>query len=253
MSEVTTAGTKKGSVFEDILEVLWAPATVFDRARGNGIGMYLLVLSGVLVAVLFATKGLIQPYIDANFDLTMQQAAAKGQAMPPEAIRLFGEQLTPVVSPWLLKSQSLQKVEDLSRFALIEAGDAHRSRYLEYLSWQRWLDTHLGGGKKAARFAPKRWLYFNYAQQIAQAALSGQGVALARLPLVAEHLASGDLVEPLPHTRIDSPLAYWLLVSPRSAQRPEIKAFCEWLLGQATQTRSAVGDEPDPETLVNAE
>ena len=24
-------------------------------------------------------------------------------AMPPQAIRLFGEQLTPVVSPWLLK------------------------------------------------------------------------------------------------------------------------------------------------------
>ena len=86
MSEVTTASSKKGSVFEDILEVLWAPATVFDRARGNGIGMYLLVLSGILVAVLFATKGLIQPYIDANFDLTMQQAAAKGQAMPPEAV-----------------------------------------------------------------------------------------------------------------------------------------------------------------------
>ncbi len=189
--------------------------------------------------------------LTADVDVALRYAPP--QAMPPEAIRLFGEQLTPVVSPWLLKSQSLQKVEDLSRFALIEAGDAHRSRYLEYLSWQRWLDAHLGGGKKAARFAPKRWLYFNYAQQIAQAALSGQGVALARLPLVAEHLASGDLVEPLPHTRIDSPLAYWLLVSPRSAQRPEIKAFCEWLLGQATQTRTAVGDEPDPETLVNAD
>lgn len=185
--------------------------------------------------------------LTADVDLALRYAVP--QAMPRDAIRLFGEQLTPVVSPWLLKGQSLRKVEDLAHFALIEAGDAHRSRHLEWLSWQRWLDHHLGGGKTAARFAPKRWLYFNYAQQIVQAALSGQGVALARLPLVAENLASGDLVEPLPHTRIDSPLAYWLLVAPRSAQRPEIKAFCDWLLDQAARTRATVGDQADPETL----
>ena len=64
-----------------------------------------------------------------------------------------------------------------------------------------------------------------------QAALTGQGVVLARLPLVAESLANGDLVEPLPHQRMDSPMAYWLIAGPRSAQRPEIKAFCEWLHG----------------------
>ena len=64
-----------------------------------------------------------------------------------------------------------------------------------------------------------------------QAALTGQGVVLARLPMVAESLANGDLVEPLPHQRMDSPMAYWLIVGPRSAQRPEIKAFCDWLHG----------------------
>eukprot|EP01036_Dinobryon_divergens_P041689 gene41689-55288_t len=58
--------------------------------------------------------------------------------------------------------------------------------------------------RSASRF--KRWLYFNDAYQIAQAALTGQGIALARMPLVADSLASGDLVEPLPGMRIDSPL-----------------------------------------------
>ena len=84
-------------------------------------------------------------------------------------------------------------------------------------------------------------------------ALTGQGVALARLPLVAEHLANGDLVEPLPQTRLDSPLAYWLMVAPRSAQRPEVKAFCDWIRRQAEITRHAIGDVPDPETLVDAD
>jgi hypothetical protein len=44
-------------------------------------------------------------------------------------------------------------------------------------------------------------------------------------------------------------LAYWLIVGPRSAERPEIKAFCKWLETQAALTRAAIGDGPDPDTL----
>jgi DNA-binding transcriptional LysR family regulator len=49
--------------------------------------------------------------------------------------------------------------------------------------------------------------------------------------------------------RMDSPLVYWLVVAPRSVQRPEVKAFCDWLLAQAEQTRQAIGDVPDPDTV----
>ena len=75
-----------------------------------------------------------------------------------------------------------------------------------------------------------------------QAARTGQGIALARVPLVADSMASGDLVEVLPGMRSDSPLVYWMMVGPRSADRPEIKAFCEWLKAQAELTRIATGD-----------
>jgi len=194
----------------------------------------------------------------ADVDLALRYVVP--QAAPPGAIRLFGEQLTPVASPWLLKEHHLARVEDLAKMTLIEAGDAHRTRHLEWLTWQRWLDQFgsaappgkTARGAKAAvahKLTPQRWLYFNYAHQIVQAALTGQGVALARLPLVAESLASGALVEPLPHTRMDSPLAYWLLVSPRSTLRPEVKAFCDWLQQQAAATREAIGDVPDPDTV----
>ncbi|NMM14139.1 MAG: LysR family transcriptional regulator [Rhodoferax sp.] len=157
---------------------------------------------------------------------------------PAGAIRLFGEQLTPVASPWLLKSgHALQQGQDLAHFALIEASDAHRTQHMEWLSWRRWLEAH-----HFEKLEPKRWLYFNYAHQIAQAALTGQGVALTRMPLVADSLASGDLVEILPGMRLESPLAYWLIVGPRSAMRPEIKAFCDWLTAQAALTRRAIGE-----------
>ncbi|MES2979289.1 MAG: LysR substrate-binding domain-containing protein [Pseudomonadota bacterium] len=165
-------------------------------------------------------------------------------SMPAHAIRLFGEQLTPVASPWLLKSgPRLKKPEDLAQFALIEAGDAHPS-HLDWLSWRRWFEQ-----QGLPRLEGKRWLYFNYAYQMVQAALTGQGLVLARLPLIAESLASGDLVEPLPHLRMDSPMAYWLITGPRIAGRAEVKAFCDWLHLQGELTRVAIGDVADPDTL----
>ena len=165
--------------------------------------------------------------------------------VPGHAHHLFGEQLTPVASPWLIKSGTrITQPLDLAQHALVEASDAHRTNHMEWLTWQRWFEA-----QGLRNFAPKRWLYFNYAHQIAQAALTGQGIALARMPLVADSLASGDLVEPLPDLRIDSPLAYWLIVGPRNAARPEVTAFCEWLKAQALLTREAIGDVPDAETV----
>ena len=172
----------------------------------------------------------------ADVDIALRYAPAG--TVPPSAVRLFGEELTPVASPWLLKSgHPIKKIADLAHFALIEASDGHRNQSLEFLAWRRWLDAH-----QLKTLEPKRWLYFNYAHQIAQAALTGQGIALARVPLVADSLASGALVEVLPGMRAASPLVYWMLVGPRSAVRPEIRAFCEWLLAQAALTSIAIGE-----------
>ena len=70
---------------------------------------------------------------------------------------------------------------------------------------------------------PARWLLLNFTYQQVQAALSGQGVALARLPLVAETLERGELVEPFgPSYRLISPFAYWMIEGQRGAAvRPE--------------------------------
>jgi DNA-binding transcriptional LysR family regulator len=180
----------------------------------------------------------------ADVDLALRYGPMA--TMPAKAIRLFGEQLTPVASPWLLKSATpVKKPADLAQFALIEAGDAHRT-HLEWLTWRRWFDE-----QQLTRLQPKRWLYFNYAYQMVQAALTGQGVVLARLPMVAESLANGDLIEPLPRLRMDSPMAYWLIVGPRSGGRPEIKAFCDWLMVQSKATRQTIGEVPDPDTVDN--
>ncbi|WP_313084629.1 LysR substrate-binding domain-containing protein [Pulveribacter sp.] len=179
----------------------------------------------------------IQDLETADVDLALR-SSIPGHA-GPGAQRLFGEQLAVVGSPWLLGSMPpIATPQDVARFTLIEAGDAHRMPYFEWITWRRWFSLH-----GLERLQPKRWLYFNYAQQIVQAALAGQGLALARMPLIAEILARGDLVEVLPGHRLDSPLVYWLVPGPRGAQRPEVQAFCAWLLLQAEATRRAMGEQ----------
>jgi DNA-binding transcriptional LysR family regulator len=175
----------------------------------------------------------------ASSDIDVALRYGPMHKMPPNAIRLFGEQLIPVASPWLLKSlPRLDTPADLKMCPLIEASDPHRS-HLDWLTWRHWLSSH-----GLPQLQPQRWLHFNYAHQMVQAALNGQGIVLARPPLIAESLASGDLIEVLPDARNDSPMAYWLLVNHNQAPSEQVKAFCDWVTTQANETLIAIGESP---------
>ena len=181
---------------------------------------------------------------DKPVDLSMSDidiAIRYGTAarMPAGATRLFGDQLIAVASPRLLEQEGgIQSAQDLTRFTLIEASDP-QSSHMDWLTWRHWFNAQGLHGVQ-----PVRWLHFNYAYQMVQAALSGQGVVLARPPLIAENLASGELVEVLPGQRNDSPMAYWLLVNNQQAPNEQAKAFCEWVLVQAKETQKMTGESP---------
>jgi DNA-binding transcriptional LysR family regulator len=159
--------------------------------------------------------------------------------MPTGATRLFGDQLIAVASPRLLEQEGgIQSAHDLTRFTLIEASDPQAS-HMDWLTWRHWFNAQGLHGVQ-----PVRWLHFNYAYQMVQAALNGQGVVLARPPLIAESLASGELVEVLPGERNDSPMAYWLLINNQQVPNEQAKAFCEWVLAQAKETQKMTGESP---------
>lgn len=86
MSDETATATSKGGLFEDLVEVLWAPAAVFERSRNRSAWGYIGVLTLVLVVLLVATRSLLQPYFDANYDLQIIKAAEQGQTVPAEAV-----------------------------------------------------------------------------------------------------------------------------------------------------------------------
>ncbi len=192
-----------------------------------------------------ANDSMVEP--DA-FEIDIALRYCRPEVAPEGAVRLFGELITPVISPWLRERAAsghgpeLREPADLARHTLLEEFDNRRD--VEHISWRHWL-AQFG----VANLEPKRWLYFNYTFQQVQAALTGQGVALARLPLVAEALRAGELVEPFESARHRDDLqhTYWLISPPAARARPEVAQFCAWIEQQAALTREAIGETAERE------
>lgn len=174
---------------------------------------------------------------DPEVDLALRYCHASD--VPPDAEALFGEQVSPAASPALLRAQPLERPSQLALHTLLEEDDHRPSA--QFLGWRHWLRQH-----GVESLEPRRWIYLNFTHQQIQAALAGQGVALARLALVGEALARGELVEPFGMAgRIESPFGYWLLRWPGRSARSEVKAFEAWVLEQAAQTRLQMQSDVD--------
>ena len=69
----------------------------------------------------------------------------------------------------------------------------------------------------------------NRASMVIDAAINGQGVALARTTLAAWDLINGRLVRPFPESlRLSK--TYWIVCPKATASLPKIVTFRDWLL-----------------------
>jgi LysR family glycine cleavage system transcriptional activator len=66
------------------------------------------------------------------------------------------------------------------------------------------------------------------------AAVDGQGIALARSALAAWDLIAGRLVRPF-GLSLEVPYAYWIVCPKAAAALPKVSAFREWLLAEAAE------------------
>jgi LysR family glycine cleavage system transcriptional activator len=72
----------------------------------------------------------------------------------------------------------------------------------------------------------------NCASMLIDAAVDGQGVALARTALAASDLIAGRLVRPV-DVSLRMTNSYWIVCPQATAALPKIAAFRAWLLAQA--------------------
>lgn len=171
------------------------------------------------------------PGIDLRVSATIQQvdfaredvdiAIRHGDGTWPglAAVRLTQERLFPVCSPRLLLGlKGAVGAADLLRFPLLRLDD--------WSNWARLFDA--AGIHTPAIQGP----VLNRASMLIDAAIDGQGVALARTTLAAWDLINGRLVRPV---AVSLPLAntYWIVGPKATSTLPKIATFRDWLLAEA--------------------
>ncbi len=143
---------------------------------------------------------------------------------PPGAERLFGESVIPVASP----SLGLVRLdhETLPRSVLLDFED---NRY----PWLRWDDWLAAMGLEDV--TPGGRLVFSHYDQLIQAAVAGQGVAIGRIELVDRMTASGQLVALAGTRRRVEGRGYWLVLPP-APWREDVARFADWVRHEAADS-----------------
>ena len=129
--------------------------------------------------------------------------------------RLYSERLFPVCSPKLVTGRNrVTKVADLLKFPLLRLEDAK--------NWARLFEA--AGVKASVGPGP----VLNRASMLIDAAIDGQGIALARTALAAWDLINGRLVRPVDISlRVAN--TYWIVCPKAASNIPKIAIFRDWV------------------------
>jgi hypothetical protein len=86
MTDVSAAPPAKPGA-EDLFEIFYAPSKVFERRRGGEYGLPLVVLVVMAAVIFFATKGLMDPIMDAERAMQLAKTTAKMTPEQAEQVR----------------------------------------------------------------------------------------------------------------------------------------------------------------------
>jgi LysR family glycine cleavage system transcriptional activator len=137
-----------------------------------------------------------------------------------DAVRLCTEQLFPVCSPKLMSGRNrIAKPADLLKSPLLHLDDSK--------AWSQWLDA---AGVAAPELS--HGLTLNRASMLIDAAVDGQGVALARTTLAAWDLINGRLARPF-DLSLKLSKTYWIVCPKAASMKAKIVTFRGWLLAEA--------------------
>jgi DNA-binding transcriptional LysR family regulator len=185
------------------------------------------------ITVHVAADNTVRDLERASLDVAVRYSTA--EIAGAGAHLLFGEQVVPVCSPALAHEAGRSPTpERLMRLPLLYYEEAEGRT--PWLTWNVWAEA-----MKLPAPGKRRGLSFTHYDQLIQAAVAGQGLALGRLPLVKRLIDQGKLVAPLKGDRYatrSQGRAYWVIVSERAAARAEVRTFVAWLRKEATAAAS---------------
>ncbi len=161
-------------------------------------------------------------YIDfAREDVDVAIRHGDGNWAGLDVVRLCSEQLFPVCAPKLISGRNrITKADDLLKFPLLRLDD--------WKNWSRWFDA--AGVAAPVTQGP----VLNRASMLIDAAVDGQGIALARTALAAWDLINGRLVKPI-DVSLKMANTYWIVCPKVTSSTPKIATFRNWLLAEAAE------------------
>jgi LysR family glycine cleavage system transcriptional activator len=164
-----------------------------------------------------------------DFDLAVRYCSRADAGAA--AVKLFDETITPVMSPRLLGRRRLKRLEDLNGYVLLHFHDLEARA--PWLSWEHYFSEARSPGVQGKGAA-----YFSHYDQAMRAARAAQGVALGRFPVIDTLLQDGEVVAPFARERAFAlpDRAYWLIVPPQRAAKPEVALFVSWLRDEARRS-----------------
>src|SRR5262249_47408751 len=149
-----------------------------------------------------------------------------------EATRLCAEHIFAICSPKLLAGRDrLRRPVDVLKWPLLRLEDQSKA-------WERWFAL---AGVAAPERLPGPVL--NRASMLIDAAIEGQGVALARTTLAAWDLINGRIVRPFALSWRPA-ATYWIVHPKATAKVGKISRFREWLLAEAANDTRRLGERP---------
>lgn len=162
---------------------------------------------------------------DDGIDLAIRHG--EGHWPDLHVTRLCAEVMFPVCSPQLISQVGgINSPSDLLTLPLLH--DRDRSH------WQQWLQAF---GVALDEPPQATGAVFNQASLAIDAAVAGQGIALARSTLVALDLASMRLVRPLGEQR-SAEFAYWIVCPQPLVGAAKVTRFIQWLVAEAEKDRA---------------
>jgi LysR family glycine cleavage system transcriptional activator len=146
------------------------------------------------------------------------------------------DEIFPVCSPRLLEKCAANDVTSLIRYPLLCESD--RQAFDDGPDWHAWLRR--AGHVVPSDAGPRNvsCIIFGPASVVLQAAIEGQGIALARGLLVTDDLAAGRLV-PCSGPCIPSDSAYYFVWPEETPMLPKVEALKDWFMRAIGQTRHA--------------
>ena len=85
-THVEPAVTPRASIWEDFIDIFYAPGAVFRRRENGSFFVPLAVVTIVCAALFYLNSGALQPLFDAEFDRQMSIAMRQNPNIPPEAV-----------------------------------------------------------------------------------------------------------------------------------------------------------------------